>query len=191
MKTNERIALGLLLLAAIGCGSSGASPDGGGQGGSGGVAGGGGGKGGTGGSAVCQPLIAGDGTMTWDDNGAAQCGTITEASHVTSSSQDFIEIIGVSATTDYSVAFTVVSYTSALLGGTYHCKNDAGIAALYINFLYNRGTLEDCTVTIDNAGTPGGAHATGSFSATAVGPDGGAIDLTNGVFDTPVMVVGG
>jgi hypothetical protein len=86
---------------------------------------------------------------------------------------------------------TVVSYTSTPLGGgTFHCKNDAGVAALFVDFI-DRSTVDDCTITIDNAGTPGGVHATGSFSSTGTGSDGGAIDVTNGVFDTPVMVLGG
>ena len=56
---------------------SGATADGGGRGGSGGAAVGGGGQGGAGGGAACQAIIPGDGTMTWDDNGNAECGTIT------------------------------------------------------------------------------------------------------------------
>jgi hypothetical protein len=194
MNGKVQIVLGLMLLAAAGCGSSGAGADGGGHAGGGGaVAAGGssgsGGKGGAGG-ATCQPFIPGDGTMTWDDNGNAECGTITEASRVISTSQDFIEIIGASPTNGYGVGLTVVSYTEGPLGGTYHCKNDAGITALYIDFTY-RGTVEDCTITIDNPGGPGGAHATGSFSATAIGSDGGSIEVTNGVFDTPITLSGG
>jgi hypothetical protein len=199
MTRKAQIVWGLVLLAAAGCGSSGAGADGGGHAGggaggggghaAGGGTGGGGGKGGAGGS-LCQPIIPGDGTMTWDDNGNAECGTITEASRVTSTSQDFIEIIGASPTNGYSVGLTVVSYSEGPLGGPYHCKNDAGISALYVAFTY-RGTVEDCTITFDNAGTPGGAHATGSFSATVIGPDGGSIEVTNGVFDTPLMLVGG
>ena len=108
---------------------------------------------------------------------------------MTSASQDFIEIIGASPTNGYGVGIVVVSYTGAPRR-TYHCKNDAGISALYVAFTY-RGTVDDCTITIDNAGTPGGAHATGSFSATASGLEGGTIDVTNGMFDTPVMIVGG
>jgi hypothetical protein len=190
MKVKERIALGLILLAAVGCGSSAASPDGGGHGGSGGVTGGGGGKGGNGGSGPCQPIIPGDGTATWDHNGSPQCGTITIAQHVTSASQDFFEFVGASENNGYGIGITVVSYTSTPLGGTYHCKNDAGIGALYVNFVYST-TVSDCTITIDNPGAPGGAHATGSFSLTGTGSDGGTIDVTNGVFDTPVMVLGG
>jgi hypothetical protein len=184
MKSWAKIALALVLaVAAVGCGSSTAKTDEGGGGSGGGSAG----RGGAGGASACQPIIPGDGTATWDDDGVAECATLTEAGRMTSSSQDFIEVIG-STTTGVGIAFTVVSYTG-LLGGTYHCKNDAGISALYINFLY-RGTLEDCTITFDNPGQPGGVHASGSFSGTFSG-DGGTIDVTNGMFDTPVMNVGG
>ncbi|HEX3901826.1 MAG TPA: hypothetical protein VH853_03185 [Polyangia bacterium] len=183
----QRIFLALVVVAAVGCGSSGATADGGGRGGSGG---GTGGQGGAGGAGICQSLIPGDGTMTWDDNGTPQCGTVSIAERTTSTSEDSIEIIGASPTDAYGVGIVVVSFTSALLGGTYHCKNDAGISALYVSFTY-RGTVDDCTITIDNAGTSGGAHATGSFSATVSGVDGGTIEVTNGMFDTPVMIVGG
>jgi hypothetical protein len=191
MNGKTQIVLGLMLLGAAGCGSSGAGADGGGHAGSGpgGSSGGGsGGKGGAGGS-VCQPFVAGDGTMTWDDNGNAECGTITEATRMINATQDFIEIVG-ATTTGYGVAITVVSYSEGPLGGSYHCKNDAGISALYVDFVYH-GTVQDCTITIDNPGGPGGAHATGSFSATAIGSDGGSIEVTNGVFDTPITLSGG
>jgi hypothetical protein len=189
MKKNARIILGVVL-AAVGCGSGGNTADGGGtgHGASGGNATGGGGKGGGGGSAACTPIIPGDGVMTWDDNGLPECGTITVTGRMTSSTQDFIEIIA-ATTTGIGVGLTVVSYTGAL-GGTYTCKNDAGVGALYVDFTY-RGTVQSCTIKIDDPGTPGGAHATGSFSGTFNATDGGSIEVTNGIFDTPVMIVGG
>ncbi|HVZ74012.1 MAG TPA: hypothetical protein VHJ20_16650 [Polyangia bacterium] len=186
MKKLARIILGVAL-AAAGCGSSGANADGG-SGGHGGGGGNGGGSGGNGGSAACAPIIPGDGVMTWNDDGVAECGTITIAGRMTSSSQDFIEIIG-ATTTGIGVGITVVRY-GGTLGGTYNCKNDAGIGSLYVDFEY-RGKFQDCTITIDNPGAPGGAHATGSFSGTFAGADGGTIEVTNGTFDTPVMLVGG
>lgn len=179
------------LTAAIGCGGSG-SPAMDGTGGSGGkgasATGGSGASGGAGGGA-CQPFIAGDGIITWDEAGVAECATATLGMRMTSTGLDFLEIIGATFGTQSSIGIglTVSSYVGPL-GGTYSCKGDA--TAAYTSITYTTGTVQDCTVTITNPGAPGGAHATGTFSATVV-VAGASVQLTQGAFDTPVMTTGG
>jgi hypothetical protein len=157
---------------------------GGGHGGSGGMALGGGGRGGSGGAGVCQPVAAGGGVMTWDDNGVAECGSVVVGEATGTSMQSFISISG---TTAAGLRIEITVLDTSGLSGSYSCKNDASVNDLYVNLTYSGGNLQDCAITIDTPGAPGGAPATGSFSATLTGADGGAIDLTNGTFDTPVF----
>ena len=185
MDGNVMIALlgGLLLVA--GCGS------GGGNGATGG-AGGASGKGGAGGSGAgtCQPFIPGDGTATWLANGVIECATITVAQHDVATLADTFEFVG-STTAGVGIGLTVSVYSGAL-GGTYTCKTDGGVGvAPYANIVYGgASSIDDCTITIDSAGTPGGFPARGTFSATGTTTS-GPLSVTNGQFDTPVTTTGG
>jgi len=132
---------------------------------------------------ACSAASPAGATMSWMDNGAAECAYLIVASRMTDSTQDFLEIIG-STTSGLGVGITVVSYGSPL-GGTYHCKSDAGVLSVYVDFTYS-GMLVDCTITITNPGEPGGANAVGTFSATLNPTGGGATSITNGIFNTPV-----
>ena len=185
MKRLAGVAIIAVLVVGVGCGSS--SPAGGGTGGGGGkVASGTGGSSGSAGSGggACQPFIAGDGIITWEADGVAECATATLASRMTSTGLDFLEIIGATYATQSSIGVGLtVSSTAGPLGGTYSCKGDAGGANVI--FTYTTGTVQDCTITIANPGTVGGAHATGTFSATVV-VGGASVQVTQGAFDTPV-----
>ena len=181
----KRIRLVLLSGALAGCGGGGSSVDGGGQLG---PIDGAQSVGGKRDAAVgsCVALSPAGAKVSWNDNGTSQCAVVVEATRVTNSSQDFLEIIG-GTSTGVGLALTVVSYTSAL-GGTYNCKTDAGATSLYVDFVYTgttASTVLDCTITITNAGTPGSANAVGSFSAT-LSTGGGTTTITQGIFDTPV-----
>ncbi len=181
------LIIGLVGIAAVGCGSS--SPGSSGSGGNGGRASTGAGGSGGAGAGACQPFIAGDGTASWQAGGTAECATITLATRTTSSAADFLELIGATFATQTSIGIGLtVSSVTGPLGGTYSCKSDAGTA--YVQMIYSTGTVQDCTITIVSPGAPGGAHATGTFSAT-VSIGGAAVQVTQGTFDTPVMATGG
>jgi hypothetical protein len=187
-RTNANVMIALLAgsLTSAGCGSGSGS---GGTGGAGGAASGKSGAGGSG-AGACQPLIPGDGTATWLANGVSECATITVAEHDVATLADTFEFVG-ATTTGVGIGLTVSVYTGSL-GGTYSCKGDGGAGAPYVSIV-NGGasSIDDCTITIDSAGAPGGAHATGTFSATGTAASGGPISLTNGQFDTPVTTTGG
>jgi hypothetical protein len=191
MKTSVGFLMIGLLGMTVGCGSSSPGVGTGSTGTGGTQTTGTGGTGGSGGGASggCQPFIAGDGTASWQAAGVAECATVTLATRMTSSSLDFLEIIGATFATQTSVGIGLtVSSTSGPLGGTYSCKSDAGGA--YVQLTYTTGTVQDCTITVTTPGTAGGAHATGTFSGTVV-VGGAAVPLTDGKFDTPVMTTGG
>jgi hypothetical protein len=50
--------------------------------------------------------------------------------------------------------------------------------------------LQDCTITIANAGAPGSMNAVGTFSAVLSSTTGGTTTISNGVFNTPIPVTG-
>lgn len=130
--------------------------------------------------------------MSWTDDGVMECADLVIADRNTSSSLDFIEIIG-SNSKGLGVGLTVSVVPPASLGGTYTCNGDAGLAVI---FTYTTNTSTNnpqmtCTITLTNPGAPGGANATGTFSATVSPPTGGTKTITNGTFDVPVMFLGG
>jgi len=189
MKTALALGSILTLAVAAGCGSSGSTPDGG-HGGTNG--GGGAGGSGDGGAASCSAIQPAGAKMSWMDDGTFQCALVIVTGRMTSSSQDFLEIIG--STSGGVGAGLTVNASPGPLSGTYHCKNDGGASGLFVDFVYTApqaGQLQDCTITIDAAGTPGSANARGSFSATFTTTGGGTKQITQGTFDTPVMLNGG
>jgi hypothetical protein len=140
----------------------------------------------TGACSAITPLGA---SVSWLENGTAECAYVVVATRMTSASQDFLEIVA-STTSGIGLALTVVSYASTL-GGTYECKSDAGIASQYVDFVYPGSSLVDCTITITNPGAPGGANAVGTFSATLAATGGGTTTITRGTFNTPVTATTG
>jgi hypothetical protein len=136
---------------------------------------------------ACAAVSPAGASVSWAENGAAQCAYVVVATRMTNASQDFLEIVG-STMAGVGMGLTVVTYASNL-GGTYSCKSDAGIGSVYVDFVYPSGTVVDCTITITNPGTPGSANAVGTFSATVTATSGGTITISNGSFNTPVTSV--
>jgi len=169
MKTS---LVSFLVIAVAGCGSKGAS------GGDGGVTG------------DCHAIIASDGVVRWDDDGAHQCADVIAADRSIGSQLDIIEIVA-STINGPGLIITVSVMPPPPLGGTYTCDPDAGARTI---FSYSTSTKmqappTSCTVTFTNPGAPG-VHATGTFSATVSPPGGGSKSITNGFFDVPLFFPG-
>jgi hypothetical protein len=135
-------------------------------------------------SGACTAVSPAGASVSWAENGVAQCAYVLVASRISNASQDFLEIVG-STMAGVGFGLTVVTYASPL-GGTYSCKSDAGVSSVYVDFVYPSGTVVDCTITIVTPGTAGSVNAVGSFSATVTATGGGAITISNGAFNTPV-----
>ncbi len=133
----------------------------------------------------CSAITPAGAVLSWLDNGAPECAVELTAARTTSSVQDLLEVVS-GTSTGLGLGFTVVSYDASPLGGTYQCKTDAGIGSQYVDFVYTSGTVVDCTITIDQAGSPGTANAVGTFSATVTTTSGGTTTVSQGVFNTPV-----
>ncbi|HVZ73648.1 MAG TPA: hypothetical protein VHJ20_14815 [Polyangia bacterium] len=193
---------GILVVAAValgaatfvGCGSSGSSsPDGG--GGVGGATGGTGGRAGAGGTGggTCHSNSTVGAFASWAEDGAPKCAYLVNAYRATDANHESLQL---QATTlgGASVAFAVVA-TGTSLTGTFPCSTASDGGALigtpgtvYVDFVHT-GTKQSCSVTITNPGVIGGAHASGSFSATFTGAMGAVV--TNGLFDTNVLATPG
>jgi len=183
---------------AIGCGgSSGGKNDGG--GGDGASA-----SGGADGHLDGGPCVAEEppgGVTSWSDDGVSRCALIIQTTHMSGTSSDNFHLIAVDPG-DVSITLEVATYGGALGGRSYHCQPDGGTmlqdggASDYASFQYSGGAgsyaAQDCMITIDAPGAPGGDNARGSFSATLAPLGGGATKtISNGVFDTAVNVNGG
>jgi hypothetical protein len=140
---------------------------------------------------ACSALSPAGAVFSWQYNGTPECAVVVVATHMTSSTQDFFEIV-TGGSNQLGVGLTVVAYGSPL-GGTYDCKSDAGIMSQYVDFVFTGvpAILQNCTITIASAGMPGSMNATGAFSAVLSTSTGGTITISNGVFNTPIAVTGG
>ncbi len=176
-----KIAIAWVLMLAVGCGSTGASNDGG--------TGGARGDGGDGAAGACRANTPVGASVSWAEDGAAKCAVSVVAQRSTEGTSELLQLQGVTLD-GASVAFAVVAYGRAL-EGTHACSvvgaADGGLigtpGTVYVDFVHT-GSKQVCSVTITNGGVVGSANATGTFSATFTG-SGGAV-VTNGVFDTPV-----
>jgi hypothetical protein len=194
-----------LLLALVGCGSSGAATDGGagtggtahgGGGGSSGGAGPDGGGGGNGGAGRDGGTDAGGAlsTMTWKENGVLRIATSTLANRYISSALDSLSLVGADFPHGATVSIAVGMGGGTALAGTYACGvlldgGPASAALTYDNRPAPPG--ETCSVTVTfTAGGDGLPRASGTFEAT-LPSDGGATTLTEGKFDVPVNQTGG
>ena len=150
--------------------------------------GGGGADGGDGAAGACHANAPAGASVSWLEDGAPKCAVTVVAQRSTEGLNQLLQLQG-STLDGASVAFAAVAY-SRELEGTHACSvatADGGLTGtpgtVHVDFVHT-GTKQDCTVTITNGGTVGGANATGTFSATFTG-SGGAV-VTNGIFDTPV-----
>ena len=166
----------VIALSVAGCGTSGSSTSEGGTGGAGGA----GGTGGSGGAAACVAQFPAGASMSWLDNGAFTCADEVEATYF---SPGFLEVDGV-LDGPPDIGFQVLAQGTTL-GGSYVCSTDTNPPQPYAVFLAN-GTIQSCTVTIDNPGVLGGAHVTGTFSAVFTPISGQSDTLTEGQFDAPL-----
>ncbi len=167
----------VIALCVAGCGSGGGSTDGPGTGGAGAS---GGGTGGGGGAGACVAQFPPGASMSWLDDGAFTCADEVEATYFSSG---FLEVDG----TLYNapdIGFQVLAQGTTL-GGSYACSTDTNPPQPYAVFFAN-GTIQSCTVTIDNPGALGGANVTGTFSAVFTPAGGGSDALTEGQFDAPL-----
>lgn len=168
----------VLVAIGAGCGSSGGSVDGGGSGAA--------GKSGDGAVATCRANSPVGASVSWAEDGVAKCAVSVAAQRASAPTSESLQLQG--TTLDgANVGFAVVAYGTPL-EGTHACSTtDGGLigtpGTVYVDFVHT-GMKQTCSVTITNAGAPGGAAATGTFSATFIGT-GGAV-VTAGVFDTPV-----
>jgi hypothetical protein len=195
--TRTTIGILGLTVALAGCGSSGdkGSLDGGsGTGGSAGAAGHpGAGAGGAGGGACTAAVPLGGvspGTMSWVDNGVAQCAYVIETTRISNASADSIDIIGTSP--DLHTIDLAVTVPNGTLGGPYACSSNPlaePSVLLEIESPTAAGFSQDCSITIEQAGTAT-EHARGTFSGSA-SSDGGVNTVTSGVFDVVVTPQGG
>ena len=179
-----KIVLAAVLTTVVACSSKGAGVDGG--------AGGAGVDGGAGGApgdaAACRANTPLGASVSWFEDGAAKCAVTVVAQRSTTGANELLQLQAVTLD-GASVAFAVIAYSGAL-EGTHACAGvitDGGLigtpGTFYVDFVHT-GLKQDCSITITNGGTVGGANATGTFSATFTGT-GGAV-VTTGVFDTPV-----
>jgi hypothetical protein len=168
-----KIIMAAALAAVVACSSNGGSADGG---------------SGDGATGACHANTPAGASVSWVEGAASKCAVTVVAQRSTEGTNQLLQMQG--ATLDgASVAFAAIAYGREL-EGTHTCSvatADGGLigtpGTVYLDFVH-AGTKQDCTVTITNGGTVGGANATGTFSATFTG-SGGAV-VTNGIFDTPV-----
>ncbi len=178
MKRIDLLLFMATLAAAAGCGGGDTAANGAGPGTT-----DGGQTGGNRDASQCTALSPPGAILAWNDNGTPECATAITATRMTSTGQDFLEIVG-GTSTGIPIGLTVVSYTSGL-DGVYDCKSDAGLGSQYVDFVYV-GTMVNCTITIVSPGVPGSTHAVGTFSAEFNATGGGTTIVSNGTFDTPV-----
>ena len=164
----------VIALSVASCGTGGGSTTGTGTGGTSGTGGG------SGGAGACVAQFPAGASMSWLDNGVFTCADEVEATY---NSPGFLEVDGVLDGAP-DIGFQVLAQGTTL-GGSYACSTDTNPPQPNAVFLAN-GTIQSCTVTIDNPGALGGANVTGTFSAVFTPISGQPDAITEGQFDAPL-----
>jgi hypothetical protein len=132
---------------------------------------------------------AGVNGVAWNDDGVATTATLRTATRNISGSRDSLLVLGI-ASSGRAVSFSV-SATAPLTPQTFVCNQTSADQSVSFSYTDSDGGLQlatqSCTVTITHVGTPGGAHASGTFAAAfSLSGGGGTKTITNGSFDLAI-----
>jgi len=188
MQNNLRVvALAIIL---IGCSSGGSGSLAGAAGGA-GTTSGSAGAGGVGTDASSVGGAGGDssacawthGTMTWLANGVAKCAVSGFASRGIGAGYNELLIVALAAGQNEGYVIDVDTMTDTPPHGTYVCNPEGGVMPYVYGGIPPVTLTNDCTITIDEAGTATGPNARGTFSGRYQLLDDSILEITNGVFD--------
>jgi hypothetical protein len=124
--------------------------------------------------------------ITWKDDGAVDCASSWEGIRSTGNMSDTLEII---ATRGTMGGLSLLFGSDVTLGGTYNCVPGASVVEItYSDAQENDKTVQSCDVTLSFTESDAGVvYAVGTFSVV-LGSDGGATkNLTDGMFDLPII----
>jgi hypothetical protein len=144
------------------------------------------------GATGCPASFSPGASMGWQDDGKMECAQIVSATYEAGTASTIFSIVG-SNSAGLGVSFGVASTAGGVaIGGSYSCGVSGNVDG---TFNYQQGSTPTfaatCSLTINSADGAGGTPATGTFSATLNLSGGGTKSISNGVFTTPVTVVGG
>jgi hypothetical protein len=145
------------------------------------------------GATGCPASFSPGASMGWQDDGKMECAQIVSATYEAGTASTSFSIVG-SSSSGLGVSFGVASTAGGVaIGGSYSCGLSGNVDG---TFDYEQGSTpptfaDTCSMTINSADGAGGTPATGTFSATLNLSGGGTKIISNGVFTTPVTVVGG
>lgn len=118
-------------------------------------------------------------SMSWLDDGTRRCADFVSATHSTSGGFDILSVTG-GSTANLGLTFKLTAAGKALAASTYTCDG------VYVVLVYQQGALashttQSCTITVTSLGSDA-TPATGTFSATLLGPDRTTKTLGEGAF---------
>ena len=128
-------------------------------------------------------------SMSWVDNGVAECAYIIESGRNTDSARcKTSPRSSAPPRADLGSGSTVVSYTTPL-AGVYHCSATA-LGSQYVAVTYS-GAQVDCTITVTPRAHQAAPTPRDRSSATfaATGSTSVTTTVTSGLFDTVVTAV--
>ncbi len=145
---------------------------------------------GTGGGSTTAACTIDGGSLTWTADGVNQVAGVVETTCTTDGAFAGIEVVGGESS---GIGIAILLEAQGTVVGTYDCGSTATNQDVIFTYTGDSGaggggtaTPVSCTVTVANAGTPGGVKAKGTFSAVLSLSGGGTTTITNGVFDVPV-----
>jgi len=162
----SQVSLMLLAVLTVGCGASASGPlrDA---------------------AAGTDATTGGAGRMTWKDDGALNTASVFIAYHDIAAATDTLQMIG-ATTTGATMTLDVVTVGKPLVPGAYACAQNGVDPLVILTYTAVANLTTSCTINVTQVGAPGGARATGTFSAVLQLNAGGTKNLTEGTFDTPV-----
>jgi hypothetical protein len=119
-------------------------------------------------------------------NDVPKCAVQGFAMRVIGTGSNELLIVGLSSNQQEGYVIDIDTGTDSPPQGTYVCQPEGGTMPYVYGGIPPTTYSGSCTITVDEAGTPGGGHARGSFSGSFKLLDDSTLDITNGAFDVEV-----
>jgi hypothetical protein len=126
----------------------------------------------------------------WKEDGVLHNAIVAIGTRSTTGGIEFLQVVASDAGAGISFAVSSLpqgSFPAAAIGGGYACGSAGNVQVIFSSNVEDTNAEQTCHLTVTSPGVPGGAHATGSFTATITLVGGAKKQITEGVFDVAVQ----
>ncbi len=130
----------------------------------------------------------------WKEDGVLHNAIVAIGTRQSTAQIEFMQVVASDAGSGISFAVSlpgVGGNPPGAIGGDYSCGGTGTAQVIFSSNVEDTNAMQACTMHITSPGVVGGAHASGTFSATITLVGGAKKQITEGVFDVAVQAISG